>query len=241
MPRMTSGTQWRSPATDVLGRQIFISALIAGAIAGLIGAVLQLIFVEPLILEGELFEQGVRVHFADGVAESIAAAPALAFDLKRYGLTVAFSLVTWIGFGLVLAAGLGIAERSGSALNARKGATWGLLAFMAVNLAPAAGLPPELPGTAAAVLEDRQIWWAGTIIASLLAIVAFGFTKGGIAAAVGLFLILLPHVLGAPHLDQYHGVAPPELAALFVGRTLAVAALTWAILGALLGLLWSKN
>jgi len=222
-------------------RKLFVSALIAGAVTGLIGVILQSVFVEPLLLEGELFETGARVHFTGVAPESVAGAPPFAFDIVRYGQTAAFSFVTWIGFALILAAGMGLAERAEREVSARTGAVWGLVAFVAINLAPAAGLPPELPGTIGAELEARQIWWAATILSSLLAMLAFGFMNGGIAVATGLFLLLLPHVIGAPETDRYFGVAPPELAAHFVARTLAVAALTWALLGSLLGWLWSRS
>jgi cobalt transporter subunit CbtA len=222
-------------------RRIFVSALIAGAVAGLIGVALQFVFVEPMILEGELYETGARIHFTAQGAESIAGAPPVIFDLARHGLTIASSLVTWVGFALILAAGFGLAERAERDVGARSGALWGLMAFFAVNLAPAAGLPPELPGTVAAELQARQLWWIGTIVSSLVAIMAFAFMEGGLAVALGLFLLLLPHVIGAPVLDRYFGMAPPELAALFVSRTLAVAALTWAILGASLGWLWTRS
>lgn len=222
-------------------RRIFVSALIAGAIAGLLSAVLQFLLVEPLLLEGELYESGARVHFTGVAPQSMAGPPPFMFDFARYGQTVAFSLVTWIGFALVLAAGFGMAERAEHEISARTGAIWGIMAFLAINLAPAAGLPPELPGTIGAELEPRQIWWAATIVASLLAMLAFGFMNGGIAVATGLFLLLLPHVIGAPEIDTYFGVAPPELAGHFVARSLAMAAFSWAILGSLLGWLWSRN
>lgn len=240
-PRTTPGTRYPSPATDPMIRRLFVNALIAGAVAGVVGVVLHFIYIEPLILEGELYETGQRVHFAAGSAQSVAGAPALDIGFARAAKTVGSYIVTWAGFALVLAAGLGLSERAGGQITARSGALWGVMAFLAVNLAPAAGLPPSLPGTVGAALEARQLWWGATIAASLLALVSFGFMRGGIAVAAGLFLLLLPQVLGAPMPGTYAGVAPPELAALFVGRTLGVAALTWAVLGAVLGWLWTRN
>ncbi|MEI2612914.1 MAG: CbtA family protein [Candidatus Promineifilaceae bacterium] len=39
-------------------------------------------------------------------------------------------------------------------------------ASLAFQLAPAFGLPPELPGMAAADLGARQVWWCGTALAT---------------------------------------------------------------------------
>jgi len=224
-----------------MSRRIFVNALLAGAVAGLIGVVLHFIFVERLILEGELYETGQRVHFSIAAVGSSAEAPSLHLEPLRTAKTVGAYLVTWIGFALILAAGMELAERAERRVSVQTGAIWGIMAFLAVNLAPAAGLPPALPGSDGAALELRQIWWTGTVVASLLAVLAFAFMDGGIAVALGLFLLLLPHVLGAPSTGHYVGAAPPELAALFVTRSLATAALTWAVLGSVLGWLWTRG
>ena len=102
------------------------------------------------------------------------------------------------------------------------------------------GLPPELPGTTAADLVARQIWWVATAAATVagLALIAFGgdLPKGLIGAA----LILLPQLIGAPHLDTYFGIAPPELSAQFATASLGVAAASWAVLGLVAAHFWSR-
>ena len=222
-------------------RKIFASALIAGAAAGVIAAALQFAFVVPLILEGELYETGARVHFVDGSAESPAGSPPIGLDLARHGLTVAMSLVTWVGFALILTALFALAERMGRRVDAGRGAVWGLLGFVALNLAPGAGLAPELPGTVAAEITLRQYWWLGTVLATALGIAAIAYRPGPPAIALGAVLILAPHIWGAPELDSYTGIAPPELAAHFVARSLAIAAAIWVSLGTIAGWLWSRE
>ncbi|HAJ84791.1 MAG TPA: hypothetical protein DCM25_08545, partial [Rhodobacteraceae bacterium] len=44
-------------------KNLFVSAICAGIVAGLTAALLQFIFVIPVLLEGELFESGARLHF----------------------------------------------------------------------------------------------------------------------------------------------------------------------------------
>ncbi len=151
-------------------QKIFVSALVAGAASGLLAAALQFGFLIPLLLEGELYETGARVHFADGFTESVSGSPALGWDIERHGLTIAFNLIAWIGFALVLVALMAIAAMRGVEITARRGAVWGMMGFFAVLLAPAAGLPPELPGTVAAEVGARYLWWSATIVAAAAAL-----------------------------------------------------------------------
>uniref|UniRef100_UPI00356156A7 CbtA family protein n=1 Tax=Shimia sp. TaxID=1954381 RepID=UPI00356156A7 len=122
-------------------------------------------------------------------------------------------------------------DRFGAALNAKTGLVWGLCGFIAVQLAPAMGLPPELPGTPAAELGPRQAWWFGTILASVAGLAIIAFAGDLWKQALGLVLLLVPHLIGAPHLDTYYGIAPPELSAEFGTASMGVAAIGWSLLG----------
>lgn len=57
----------------------------------------------------------------------------------------------------------------------------------------------------------------------------------------GAALMAAPHVVGAPLPPAHGGVAPPELAALFSSRSLAVGAMVWAVLGGVAGMLWERE
>jgi cobalt transporter subunit CbtA len=145
-------------------------------------------------------------------------------------MTVAFNIVTYTGYGLLLAAMISFAALKGITTTARQGLIWGLCGYIAVQLAPAIGLPPELPGTIAAEVGQRQLWWISTILASAagLGLIAFGRSYLPLA---GVVLMAIPHLLGAPHLDTFFGVAPPELAAEFATLSLGAAAAGWVLLG----------
>ena len=136
---------------------------------------------------------------------------------------------------------MAISAMRGMTVDAKTGAIWGIMAFFAVQLAPAAGLPPELPGTVAADVTDRYIWWAATIFSAAIALAFLAFRPGPTSIAIAVVLLVAPHVFGAPHLDNYFGVAPPELAAHFVTRSLAVAAVAWVALGSISGWLWDRT
>lgn len=214
-------------------KNLLSSAVFAGLIAGLFAALLQFVFVIPLLLEGELYESGARLHFVvDGTAQSDRGAPDLGDEWGRHLMTVGFNIVTYAGYGLLMVAAMGLArERFGTAITAQNGLIWGICGFVAVQLAPAAGLPPELPGTPAAELAPRQIWWVGTILATALGLAIIAFSGAIWKQAIGLALILMPHLIGAPHLDTYYGVAPPELSAEFATLSMGVAMVGWSLLG----------
>lgn len=221
-------------------KRLLASGIAAGLGTGLVAAFLQFSFITPLLFEGELYETGERVHWTDASPESLAAAPPILGDLWRHVGTLAFDFVTYAGFGLLLVVAYGLAEARGAKIDARRGLIWGLAGFVAVQLAPAFGLPPELPGTIAAELQARQIWWVLTVAASIAGLAAVAFGTGPVVLIGGAALILAPHIVGAPHLDRYYGVAPPELAAQFATRSLGVAAMSWAVLGALSGWFWQR-
>ncbi|MGR3713235.1 MAG: CbtA family protein [Shimia sp.] len=214
-------------------KNLLSSAVFAGLIAGLIAALLQFVFVIPLLLEGELYETGARLHFhADGTPQSDRSAPGLGGEWGRHLMTIGFNLVTYTGYGLLLVASMGFArERVGFQITPKSGIIWGLAGFVAVQLAPAVGLPPELPGTPAAELAPRQIWWISTILATAAGMALIAFGRGVFMHLLGLLVILAPQLIGAPHLDTFYGVAPPELSAEFVTHSLGFAAVGWVTLG----------
>ncbi|MEP5154517.1 CbtA family protein [Planktotalea sp.] len=221
-------------------KNLISSAMLAGVVTGLIAALLQFSFVIPSLLEGELYESGARIHFAtDGSTQSDKGAPSLGGEMTRHAMTVAFNLVTFAGYGLILLAAMVFASGKGHAITPKSGLIWGIAGFITVQLAPAVGLPPELPGTPAAELAPRQIWWFCTILATAAGLAFIAFAKGPIAL-VGIALLAAPHIIGAPHLDTYYGVAPPELSAHFVSLSLGVALAGWSCLGFLCAWFWTK-
>ncbi len=217
-------------------RSLLASGLFAGLAAGVVAALLQFWLVTPLLLEGELYESGIRTHFAaslDAPVQSPAGpAEGLSQNLSRHAMTAGFNLVTYTAFAFLMVAAMALAARSGRAPTWRIGMVWGVCGFVVMHLAPAIGLPPELPGTIAAEIELRQVWWFGTAASTALGLGLLAFGRG-ILPVIGIAALLLPHLIGAPHLDTYFGIAPPELAAEFVARSLGVAAASWVVLGAL--------
>lgn len=236
--RMMFATRPAFPATKMF-QKILTSALFAGFCAGLISVVLQLMFIQPVLLHAELYEGGDLVHFG---AEAVSAHPELpGFDFMRNGLSVLFSAFLYVGYGLVLVACMGLASEHGYQINARTGLIWGLAGFIAMHLAPAFSLPPEVPGAAHVDVTERQVWWWGTATATAIALGLFAFAKNRVIWVVAVVLLLAPHLIGAPVSEEFSGPVPPELAALYASRTLVVGLTAWTLLGLFSGYFWQRE
>lgn len=216
--------------------RILTSALIAGATAGFLAALLQLAFVQPVLLQAELFESGT-LTFTPGMAWPQVP---FGFELQRDGLSVLFTMLIYSGYGLVLVALMTLAEERGALISGRTGLLWGVAGFVAVQLAPGVSLAPEVPGVAAADVSERQVWWFATVIAAGIAMWLIAFGKSWLAWAAASILLLAPHLVGAPQADILAGPVPPEIAALFAARAFGVGFAAWVILGVLAGALWAS-
>ena len=220
--------------------RILVSALFAGFLAGLIAALLQLVFVQPVLLHAELYESGALNHFGDA-GENAAAAAVPGIDLERDGLSVLFTALTYTGFAFLLVAAMALAEDRGFRITVRQGLVWGVAGFVAFQLAPALGAPPELPGSAAAEIGPRQIWWFGTVGATAAGLALVAFARSWTLRGVAALLLLAPHLIGAPHPDDFFGPAPPELASLFAARSLGAGLAAWSLLGLLAAYFWLRE
>jgi cobalt transporter subunit CbtA len=234
-----------------LFQRIFFAAVLSGLAAGLAMSAVQQWRVAPLILEAELYENAapaeaaVEEHtHAEGTADHAhaAAAPVHEHDEdawapqdgpERIFYTVLANVLGSIGFAIVLAA---VSVLAGIEITARNGVIWGIGGFIALQLAPAFGLAPELPGMPAADLVARQVWWIGTAVATGAGMLAIAKLKNWTGIVIGAVLILAPHVIGAPQLvgDHASGV-PAHLATAFAANSLATGAVFWLIAGPLFG------
>lgn len=248
-------------------QRMVTSALFAGVAAGLLAALLHFAFVQKYILLGEEYETGAAVHFA-GVAGAVDGAESETHThdltttehdhgaesaqgsvnadedetnpLKRNALTIVFFALLYSAYGLMLVAGFALAQHFGQRVTSREGLLWGFAGFACLHLAPALGLAPELPGTAAADLTDRQLWWAATAICTAVGLAMIGYGRKPRWIVLALAVLALPHLIGAPELEGFSGVAPPEVASAFAARTLAVGLAAWGVMGWLAGWYWNR-
>lgn len=247
-------------------KRMVTGAVFAGCAAGLIAALLHFWFVQSLILTGEQFESGALTHFAAPSGHDHTQAPAAEAEddqaaatdeeaahdhathshdeappLSRDVLTVAFTVLIYVAYGFILVAGFGAAAAMGLRIGPVQGLLWGLGGYVAFQLAPAMGLPPELPGSIAADLGARQVWWWATAGLTAAGFLLLGYGRKPWAFVLAGVALALPHVIGAPELDGYYGVAPPELAAAFAARVLGVGLVAWSVLGWVAGHFWSRD
>jgi cobalt transporter subunit CbtA len=237
-------------------RKLLTGGVVAGFAAGLLGALLHFAFVQELILLGEQYESGARVHseahagpdgagmqagHGHGGHDHDQSDPNETSTIARNGLTVLFTGLIYVGYGLLLVAGFALAEHFGRRIKIAEAILWGIAGFASFQLAPAMGLAPELPGSVAADLGARQAWWLGTVIATAGGIALLAYGRGVVWWVLAGALLAAPHVIGAPQLGEYYGVAPPELAAQFAARVLGVGLVVWTVLGWLAGVLWQRE
>ncbi|WP_224814145.1 CbtA family protein [Hasllibacter sp. MH4015] len=219
--------------------RLLTSALFAGAAAGLIAALLQLYFVQPVLLHAELYESGELVHF--GASSTVSAVQDLGgFDPVRDILSVIFSMLIYTGYALIMVALMSVAEAQGASITARTGLIWGIAGFVAFHFAPGFSLAPEVPGVAAADVGARQIWWFATVGATGIALWLLAFGKSWLFHGLAIALLLAPHVIGAPEPEIFTGPVPTEIGALFAARAFGVGMAAWMILGGLAGYFWTR-
>ena len=221
----------------MIGR-VVLAALLAGIAAGIILGAIQHVRITPLILEAEKYETAGAAQLA---TEASSAALAEhdhgggwepAGGLQRTLFTTGSSAMAGAGFALLLA---GVSLVTGLRITPQNGLIWGLCGFLAVAVAPGAGLPPELPAMPAADLLPRQLWWVGTIAATGAALYLIAVRKELLAMVLAVVLIAIPHVIGAPQPSTLETPIPAGLATEFAATSVAAAAVFWSLTGLFLG------
>ncbi|MDW6020542.1 CbtA family protein [Mesorhizobium sp. BAC0120] len=247
---------------SVFRNVVFVAAL-AGLVAAVVMTALQMFSTVPLILQAEDYEQAADVSGHDhaafpadqhaGAADmsttamaSEAAAPAHehgegawepADGFERYSFTALANIVTGIGFALILVVA---SEFAGGLASWRQGLLWGLAGFAVFTLAPGLGLPPELPAMPAADLAARQVWWWGTAAATAAGLTLIAFRRALPLAALGVALIVVPHIIGAPQPADFETPIPEGLHHQFVVAVTVTNLVFWVVLGMAAGALRSR-
>lgn len=219
----------------VFRRLVFV-AVCAGLLSGILATAAHQVGTVPIILKAETYEKPAA-YGTEKTPEHAAAWEPEA-GAERTVFTLLADSLTGIGFALLLAAGLTL---RGGEINWRDGLFWGLAGFASFTIAPGLGLPPELPGTEAAPLLQRQLWWLATAAATGSALALLAFTRRARWAILAAVLIVMPHLYGAPRPAAPTAAAAPEiLARQFVVAVTLVSFLFWLILGASTGYLYDR-
>jgi cobalt transporter subunit CbtA len=230
-------------------RSIVFSAALAGLIVGAVISAAQFVGTVPLIQKSEVFERKVAEAPKPAAAQDHAAAHqhdaghnhAVEWEpedgLQRNAFTVGANILTAIGFALLLT---GVYAIRGRPVGWREGLAWGLAGFVVFTAAPGLGLPPELPGMPVADLTLRQTWWIGTAVATAIGLGLLAFRPQAWAALLGLGLIALPHLVGAPVAPESHSEVPAALSHSFIVAVTLTSLLFWALLGVSTSLAYAR-
>ena len=224
--------------------RVFYYSLLAGIVAGIILTAVQRLQVVPIIFGAEAFESAsIDVASAgDDGHDHAHWGPEDGFE--RTAFTALSNALTAIGFALVMLSAMLVTQIwSGERLlrfTWKRAVGWSLAGYAVFWLAPALGLPPEIPLQNAAELQDRQVWWVICVVCAIVGV-------GGLAFApapwrwIAPLIIVVTYLIGAPHpegpmfLDQSPEAAKAleALAGQFVYATAIANAVFWVTLGSL--------
>ncbi|MBA1245167.1 CbtA family protein [Pseudomonas japonica] len=214
--------------------RILRTAGFAGLFAALLLTFMQSLWLSPLILQAETYETAApATHDHGGPSagthehEHEAAAWEPEDGWQRLLSTTGGNLVVAVGFALMLA-GLYTLRAPG---RTAEGLLWGLAGYAVFTLAPTLGLPPELPGTAAADLTSRQLWWIGTAASTAVALALMVFSPNWLLKIAGAVLLVIPHIIGAPQPPTHESLAPEALEHQFRWAAQAINVVFWLALG----------
>ncbi|WP_226502437.1 CbtA family protein [Pseudomonas sp. MWU16-30317] len=212
-------------------KRIAQTAGFTGLLGALLLTLLQSFWVAPLIQQAETYEKAPAAVHEHNEAVAAHEHDAEAWEpedgWQRVLSTTGGNLVVAVGFALMLA-GLYTLRAPG---RTREGLLWGLAGYAVFCLAPTLGLPPELPGTAAADLSQRQIWWAGTAASTAVALALIVFGRSWLLKLAGAVILVIPHWVGAPQPEVHASLAPEALESQFKWASQLTNAAFWLALG----------
>ncbi|MBC3925270.1 CbtA family protein [Pseudomonas lurida] len=225
-------------------KRIAQTAGFTGLLAALLLTLLQSFWVAPLILQAETYENAPAAteaahQHAEGAAAHTHDAEAWEPEngWQRVLSTTGGNLVVAVGFALMLAGLYTLRAPTRTA----QGLLWGLAGYATFVLAPTLGLPPELPGTAAADLALRQTWWIGTAASTAAGIALIVFGRNWLLKVLGVAIIAVPHVIGAPQPEVHSMLAPQALEAQFKIASQLTNVAFWLALGLISAWLFRRN
>lgn len=240
----------------MLFRRLFLCALLVGLCAGLAYSAVQRLQVIPIIAAAEVFESPSSAepaaevaHHPPGEAAHVHVHDEAAWQpeegFERIFWTVVSNVLGAVGFALLLLPALAWwdRQRGGEAASLRSGLLWGAAGWLCFFVWPSLGLRPELPGEAAADIHARQAWWLLAVVCAIGGLALLSSVKGP-WRWLGVPLLLVPFLVGAPHADgpafaQFAADAAAQmeqLKAQFVVATALASAVQWLVIGAVAGI-----
>ncbi len=220
-------------------QKLLMAGIVSGLIAGALLTLVQHFHVIPLILEAETYEVQANQHPHDNQAHSHSAQQAEWSPHdgnERTLFTLMTNILLGIGFSLLLLALMSATNHSGWQL----GLFWGLAGFIVFYLAPSVDLPPELPGSVAASLEHRQLWWLATVVSTAIGLGLLFLNSALTFRLLGVLFIIAPHFFTNSITLEHVSEVPKELINSFIVSTSFANILFWSIIGTFNGIFKSR-
>jgi cobalt transporter subunit CbtA len=220
-------------------KRIVTAGALAGILSGLFLTALQQIEIAPLIRAAEAREDAAAVtaqtHAAHSAHDPTGSPASAAWEpltsRERIFATGAANMALATGFALLLGAAMSLRGDAGW----RHGFIYGLAGYAVFFVAPSLGLPPELPGSEAAPLRQRELWWIATVVASASGLGLIAFGRKPALQFLGVALLVAPHAIGAPQPPGHASIHPAAVTDAFIRATYLANAALWIALGALAG------
>lgn len=241
----------------MLFRRLFLCALFVGLCAGLIYSAVQRLQIIPIIAAAEVFESALRGEPAAAVSHHPPGAAAHVHEhdegawepeegFERTFWNVVSNVLGAVGFSLLLIPVFAWwdRQRGGEAASLRSGLLWGAVGWLCFFVWPSLGLRPELPGEVVADIHARQAWWLLAVVCAIGGLALLSFVVKGYWRWLGVPLLVLPFLIGAPQADglafaQFAAADAAQMAYLkaqFVVATALASAVQWLAIGAVAGI-----
>lgn len=231
--------------TNLMLGKIILATIIAGLLAGFVMAGIQYVRLTPLILAAEVYESPETEAIAEASKPCVETMPGMKMcsdeghehnadawqpedGWQRTLSTSTASLLSGAGFAVLM---VGISMLLNIPITKQNGLIWGVCGFIAVSLAPASGLSPELPGMLAADLHFRQIWWVATIFLTGLAIYFWLFARDYWWRIAAIIFAIVPQFFVPINEVESKSNLPASLAAEFASSSLAANFIMWLAIG----------
>jgi cobalt transporter subunit CbtA len=179
--------------------RIIFNGMLVGIVSGLILSVIQTYELTNIIYEAESYEVVENHDHSTHSHDEESWAPE--DGIERIAYTFLSNILAAMGLSIVMLSLMSLLQQQRiTTLSFSKGFAWGLAGFLAFFIAPGIGLPPEIPGVQAALVEHRQAWWLLTVVCASfgIGVLAFASFKYKI---LGVLTLLLPYVIRAPHIS----------------------------------------
>lgn len=221
-------------------RNLVFCAFALAVIASAVLSVYQIFWITPIIIDAETYE--ITAPILSPQSSEIAIwTPEN--GTQRHGWNFTSNLLVSFAFSLILLSVMSIKKT----ITTFGGIGWGGAAYLTVFVAPALGLPPEIPGMEAGYLEGRQAWWLFTVLAIALSLWLIAY-QAIAYKIIGVFLAISPYVIGVPQPTHppFINTNPQAIEALtllwqqFVIQTSIANLLLWLVIGAGSGFLVTR-